>query len=303
MNTLWILAGAVSAGAAVVAIWRVIQPPTDHHPQGDLHGRRLEKRSRLLRECWWYRPLLELARIGSSFIRGKRLSEAGKRLDLKLIQAGDALGVSAQEFLGLSLVVAVLFVAVIGTAVALVAPVWLLIAIIVSALCGYALPLIYLDDLVSRRSQLIDRELPYVLDALCISLSGGQSFFNSFQRLLGRRRGEPSPLIEELSIVHAQLKLGCPLEDALGDFDGRTTSTFVADLAAAISQSEDIGVELEGTFQSQAAAMRIRRTQLTERYASEAPIRFLLPLSFVFMSILVLVLGTPLINFIRGEVF
>jgi len=64
-----------------------------------------------------------------------------------------------------------------------------------------------------------------------------------------------------------------------------------------------LGAPLQQVFRVQADAIRTKRILRAEQLAGEAPVKLLLPLSFIFFGIMLLVMGPTMIKFVRGEVF
>jgi tight adherence protein C len=61
---------------------------------------------------------------------------------------------------------------------------------------------------------------------------------------------------------------------------------------AAVVQSEQLGVSMSRVLRIQADQMRLRRRQLAEEKARQAPVKMMIPLVFlIFPSILIVLLG------------
>jgi len=303
MSQLWLLLSTLSAALAAVVLWRGLRPPPDFAPVQQRHGHRADIRESLTTEQALYPYLLDVLRVLAYPMSSARLETTRTGLDDKLRKAGDLLGLEPAEFLGLCLVCSVGTAAMLGWSVSLVALGWAVPAIIIGAGMGYVMPLLYLEDLVARRMREIHKELPYVLDTLAISLTAGLSFPQSLRRLLARREGRDSVLLQELKVVHLQMEMGMSLEDSFDELKDRVPSNFVADVANAVRQSQSLGAPLQQVFRLQSDAIRLKRTHRAEKLAGEAPVKLLLPLSFIFFGILILVLGPSMIQLIRGEVF
>ena len=76
-------------------------------------------------------------------------------------------------------------------------------------------------------------------------------------------------------------------------------TTFVA----AVVQAEQLGVSLTKVLRIQSDQMRIRRRQLAEKKAQEAPVKMVIPMVFlIFPSLLVVLLGPAGFQVLRSGV-
>jgi len=303
MSGLYMMLAVISAGLAAAVFWRALKPPKTYEIESERRGHRAEIRAGLFKNKAWYPYLLDILWVLSYLVRGERLKGARASLDEKLRKAGDMFGLEASEFLGLCILSSATLALTLSWAMSQVTLGWVAPTMIIGAGMGYVLPLLYLEDLVSRRMRAIHIELPYVLDTVGISLSAGLTFQQSMERLLRKAEKRESVLLEELKIVHMQMEMGVSLENAFAELKDRVPSNFVADVANAVRQSVRLGAPLQQVFRVQSDAIRLKRTHRAERKAAEAPVKMLLPLSFIFIGILIIIVGPSVIQVIHGGMF
>lgn len=162
------------------------------------------------------------------------------------------------------------------------------IFMLVLAFLGGALPLGFLDYIIAARRKKILRQLPQVLDLLCISVQAGLSFDGSMSHLVDKMKG---PLIEECDKLLQDIRMGMPRRQALNNMVARCGLQEVQIFIASIIQSERLGVSIGKTLMIQAKNMRERRQQSIRAQALKAPVKMLFPLAiFIFPVIFVIIL-------------
>lgn len=158
---------------------------------------------------------------------------------------------------------------------------------------GWFFPYIALNDQIKKRQNNIRRALPYHIDLLTLSVEAGLDFGGALQTVVDK--GQPGPLIEELSIMLSEMKLGKTREEALRNFSGRVqileVSTFVSNLV----QADKMGTSMGKVLRIQSSQLRIARAQRAEKLANEAPVKMLLPLVLCFFPTVFMVLFGPII--------
>jgi tight adherence protein C len=153
---------------------------------------------------------------------------------------------------------------------------------------GAALPVVWLDSLIAKRRKAILRQLPEVLDLLCVSVQAGLSFDGALTRVTDRMRG---PLIDEFSKMLQDSRMGMTRRLALTSMADRCQVPEVHLFTAAIVQSDRLGVSISRTLVIQAENMRERRRQSVKEQALKAPVKLLFPLAvFIFPALFVVIL-------------
>ena len=89
--------------------------------------------------------------------------------------------------------------------------------------------------------------------------------------------------------------------DAFSNLAGKTTYYPLRDVCRGIVQALTLGTSLAPLMREQAGALRIKRMQVAEKKAAEAPLKILFPLFvFIFPTIFMVLLGPMAILFMRG---
>ncbi|MFL5311301.1 MAG: type II secretion system F family protein [Myxococcales bacterium] len=166
------------------------------------------------------------------------------------------------------------------------------LAIPCSAVCGAAVPLLWVRDRARARRAAMARALPYHLDLLTLSVEAGLDFAAALAKVVEKAR--EGPLSDELSIALKELRLGRVREDALRDLAARAGMPALTSFAHALAQADRMGTPLGKVLRVLSAQMRAERTQRAEKLAGEAPVKLLLPLIGCIFPTLFLMLFGPI---------
>lgn len=163
---------------------------------------------------------------------------------------------------------------------------------------GAALPVIFLDSLIAKRQKAILRQLPEVLDLLCISVQAGLSLDGAMSKVTERMDG---PLIDEFAKTLRDSRMGMTRRLALNNMAERCGVQEVHLFIGAVVQAERLGVSIGRTLQNQADNMRERRRQSIREQAQKAPVKMLLPLAlFIFPALFVVILLPTVFSIINN---
>ena len=222
-------------------------------------------------------------------------------LERKLVTAGKGRVWTAQ---GYAVFWAIVVLVVIVIAIKYVygrpdlAPVQLVMLVIVFTALGVAMPWIMLRIMAQKRQKLIMKQLPEVLDLLCVSVQAGLSFDAALRRIVERMKG---PLIEECIRMLDDVRMGLPRRQALRMMGERCGVQEVSLFVTSIIQAERLGTSLGKTLNNQAINMRERRRQTIKAEAMKAPVKMIFPMVlFIFPSIFVIALFPALLTLMKG---
>lgn len=162
--------------------------------------------------------------------------------------------------------------------------------VILALIIGGALPIVFLDGLIAKRRLLMLKQLPDVLDMLCVSVQAGLSFDGAMTKLTDKMHG---PLIDECRKMLRDVRMGMTRRLALTNMAERCNIQDIHLFTAAVIQSDRLGVSMSKTLQIQAENMRERRRQNIKEAALKAPIKMLFPLILFILPALFIVVLLP----------
>ncbi len=238
--------------------------------------------------------LLPFARLGLRVRRGLTLDETSRRL----AAAGLARRVSAETFLacqGIALTVAAL--AFVLSLVAGTSPLHALLLLLLLAVSSLLLPDRLLRRRATCRANEVQATLPNGLDLLAVSVEAGLGLDAAMARVADSLDG---PLAEELATTLTEIRVGEARSVALQRLAARVDRPELTSFVRAVTHADQLGVSLAETLRVQAADARERRQAAAEEAAGKAPVRMLIPTTFlIFPPLFVVVLGPALLSIIK----
>jgi tight adherence protein C len=172
-------------------------------------------------------------------------------------------------------------------------PVAIGITLLVGAVVGFYLPVLWLDQLVRQRRGELESALPNALDVVAISMEAGLGLDRALEQLVRHQEG---PLTLLVARALREIELGRPRADALEEMAQATgIEDFVA-LVRSIVHAERTGVPIARTIAAHSAQMRVKRRLRIRADAARASLKILLPtVGCVFPTLWLILLGPALL--------
>ena len=230
----------------------------------------------------WARLLVGMGRLV--------IGRSREKLNRRLAMAGRPGDITAEAFIGLRVLVALLSAAV-AMVVSLAVAGGAVSVILGTAitLLGFRLPNIWLLRRISARQAEIRASLPDALDLITVSAEAGLAFEAALARLSTRMTGA---LAEEFELMLREIGLGKTRRQALRDLADRNDVAELRTFVAVIVQTDELGGDIGGVLRSQALASRTRRRQTAQKKALQAPVKMVFPLVlFILPATFVVILG------------
>ena len=168
---------------------------------------------------------------------------------------------------------------------------------IVGGALAFLLPDFVVGRMVRTRRANMLIQLPEVLDLLTVSVEAGLGFDGALARITERSKG---PLLEELSIVLHEMRIGESRIQALKNFAERLDMPETTSFARSIIQAEQLGMALGRILRVQASDSRQKRQMWAEEKAMKAPIKMLFPtVIFIFPAMFIVILGPAMLQLLK----
>lgn len=230
---------------------------------------------------------------------GRRLSgvpneEQRTALDRQISLAGDFLGLTADEYLALS-VLSGFGCGLLGLGGGYVLDMASLMGI-VGFVFGPVLPYLVVSGEAEERMKNVSRGLPYVIDLMALSMGAGQDFPGAIRQVVDKSSNPDDPIVEEFTLILQTLNLGRTRKDALLEFSRRVPAVSVSEFVNALVQAEDRGNPVSEVLSIQAATSRLRRSVRAEELAAKAGVKIVGPLMLVFLACVALVIGPTMLT-------
>jgi len=233
------------------------------------------------------RPAIE--RLGSMLSRStpqKARQDLMNRLDL----AGRPGNLTPEDFAAVRIVAAAVMAAV-GLLVGLLLanPVYLALSIVVGAILGYYLPVLWLKQKVDARRAEIQLGLPDAMDLLVIAVDAGLGFDAALARVTDKYK---NALSDEFAKVLREVSLGRPRLEAMDEMGRSSGVEDLHNFIQAIIQSEQFGTGIGKILRIQADEMRRKRRQRAQEKAAQATLKMMLPMvGCIFPTLWIVLLG------------
>jgi Flp pilus assembly protein TadB len=162
-----------------------------------------------------------------------------------------------------------------------------------AAAAGWVLPMATLRHKVDKRFDLVERDLPELIDLLVLTVEAGLGFNGALQLAAGRLSG---PLGDELRLTLQEQRMGLSTNAALSNMMMRADTPSMRSFVRSVVQGETLGVSIGTILRNLAKEMRTRRRQRAEEKAQKAPIKILFPLVFLIFPPMFAVLLYPAVS-------
>jgi len=153
---------------------------------------------------------------------------------------------------------------------------------------------------IERRIR-INRQLPFALDLLILSMEAGSAFLESIEILVSSN--PTSPLAQEFYLVLQSIQHGRTRRVALEEMDVRVDSEDLRPVVHGINTGEELGTPIGSVLRVQAEGIRMKRSQRAEKLAAEASSKILFPTLLIMVAVLLMLMGPVIIKGVRDGWF
>jgi tight adherence protein C len=165
-----------------------------------------------------------------------------------------------------------------------------IIAAIAAAIFGWMAPNAYVDRRRRQRFDVMDRQLPDMIDLLVVTIEAGLGILASM-RVAAETL--PDPLGQELRLTLQEQRMGLSVGEALESLGRRADCPNMRIFVRSLTQGEKLGVSMGTTMRNLALEMRKRRKAAAEERAQKMPVKMLFPLLFFIFPAIFIVLLVP----------
>ena len=170
----------------------------------------------------------------------------------------------------------------------------MVLSFVVLFFIGWVLPLLILQDTIKKKQKAISRELPFTLDMLTSAVQAGLDFSGAIRRFI-QKSTKLTPLKAEMAMMLKEISLGKTRSDALRRMAERVELKELTSVVNALIQADQLGTSLAAVLTTLSDDLRVKRFQMAEKMALEAPVKMLFPLiGFIFPAVFIILIG-PLI--------
>ena len=164
-----------------------------------------------------------------------------------------------------------------------------------SALVGYYLPDLFVQNLTTRRQASIMKAFPDALDLMLICVESGMSIEAAFAKVASEIGQQSVELAEELGLTTAELSYLADRRQAFENLAKRCGHAGVKAVATALTQAEKYGTPLGAALRVTAQENREMRMMAAEKKAAALPAKLTVPMIVFFLPCLFVVIMGPAI--------
>lgn len=152
----------------------------------------------------------------------------------------------------------------------------------------------HLAQSIAKRRELMERQLPDILDMLSVNVEAGLGFEQAMLHVINNFEG---PMIDEFTITYREMSMGRDRTAALQLLGERTGIEDMKNFTGAVIQAWKLGISLKNILRTQAGAIRQSRRNKVEEKAMKISVKILIPMvMFIFPVIFIMLLGPAIIN-------
>jgi tight adherence protein C len=223
--------------------------------------------------------------------RSSRFSE--QQIREKLVSAG-MYGTSPRKILGYQVLCAIAFALLVLWLIPAMGGSLIFAAVlaIAAGIGGWFAPTYYVELKRRKRMELIDKQMPDMIDLLVVTIEAGLGILASM-RVASESMSDP--LGQEIRLTLQEQRMGLSVGQAIESLGRRADCQNMRIFVRSITQGERLGVSIGTTMRNLSLEMRKRRRAMAEERAQKMPIKMLFPLIFFIFPALFIVILTPMI--------
>ncbi|MPY75597.1 MAG: type II secretion system F family protein [Alphaproteobacteria bacterium] len=168
-------------------------------------------------------------------------------------------------------------------------------------LLGFYLPDLLVKNLIDKRTHLLTRSMPDMLDLLVICAEAGLALDNALVRVSKEIRLNCAEMADEMELTSAELGFMSERRIALENLYKRTALPSMQALANTLIQSERYGTPLAQSLRVLSRELRDERLMKAEEKAARLPATLTVPMMiFIMPTLFIVLIGPGILRAIDG---
>lgn len=164
---------------------------------------------------------------------------------------------------------------------------------------GYVGPSFWLDRRIKQRQVAIRHALPDALDLLVVCTEAGLGLDAGLQRVTRDMDVSHPEMMDELTIVIAEIRAGVDRMEALRNLGKRTGLDDIQALVMTLAQSMRFGTSIAESLRYYSEELRTKRMQAAREQAAKLTVKMALPLGLCFMpGFLIITAGAAILSLV-----
>lgn len=242
-------------------------------------------------------PLVRLTRpffaqyIVPSVRSRSQLDEYRTKYRRKIISAGLKDELTADEFMAFKVLLIIVFPLIGGFIRAFNFYDLPFGVIYVLPVIGFFYPDFWVNGRIGERHKEVIKSLPFVVDLLALSTEAGLDFIGAIQKVV--EKAVPSPLIDELTQVLKEIKVGSSRAEALREMAFRINLQEVNSFVAVLVSADQMGASIGKVLRQQSDQIRTLRFVRAEKAGALAAQKLMFPTFALILPAILIVMLAP----------
>jgi tight adherence protein C len=165
---------------------------------------------------------------------------------------------------------------------------------------GFFYPDIWINGKITKRSDEMIQNMPFIVDMLALSVEAGLDFMAAMQKVI--EKAPPSPLVDEFEILIKETKVGASRAEGLRQLSWRCNTLPISSFCATLIAADAVGASIGPILKTLAAELRQKRSSEAEKKGATAATKILFPMMMFIMPAVFIIIGAPIIlQFVGGQ--
>ena len=166
-------------------------------------------------------------------------------------------------------------------------------AIAASAIAGWFYPDFWVNSRIKTRQAQVLKSMPFIVDLLALSTEAGLDFLGAVGKVV--EKAKSSPLVDELSQVLKEIKVGSSRGEALREMAARINMIEINSFIAILISADQMGASIGKILRQQSEQIRVERMLRAEKAGAAAGQKLMIPIIFLILPAVLIMIGAPFI--------
>jgi tight adherence protein C len=224
-------------------------------------------------------------------IQNMKVDAQRKEAKRKLISAGLTDELTADEYLSMKIFLifgAPTFLAVVNYAGEFGLDWWVYV---ISAPLGYLYPDYMVYEKRKFRQKEAKKAMPFIIDLLALSTEAGLDFLGAIGKVV--QKATPSPLVDELSQVLKEIKVGSSRAEALREMAARLDMKEISSFVSILVSADEMGASIGKVLRQQSESIRMERSLAAEKEGAKSASKIMMPTFLFILPAIFTMIGVP----------
>lgn len=176
---------------------------------------------------------------------------------------------------------------------------WPLSLVPLISVIGFFYPDIWIKGKIEERQKEIVQNMPFAVDMLALSVEAGLDFVAAMQKVTEKAKN--NPLSDEFNMFLKEMRVGASRAEGLRNMSWRIDMIQFSSFTATLIAADSVGASIGPILKQLSGEIRSKRSTEAEKKGAQAATKILIPMMiFILPSVLLIVMGPPLLSLMTG---